>query len=616
MSHALCRTTLLALSAVLAACAGSSAPAPVDYLDESVEHLHSLGWLGGRAHPSAVAVEVPVKRAREPLACGGMVVAQVFAGAPLASAGVARGDVIVGVGGEWLPNKEDPGLDLVDLVERAVSAEAQALELDVLSAGRLRSARVEIDVAPLEVGLPAAVVRFASAADAGLARLARLQQGDGSFPTAAGTEDAETAVAALAGLAFLAGGSTLEEGEHAARLALCEQRVRAALDDEASELGSFALAFATAFLAELAGTGQHVADVGEMQVTAIAPGQEVHLPARGLPEGVEVSELLAHALGESVQVHSAQQGGEIPEALRARIERRRALQSAVERLVALQQDDGGWPLGAGTEPGYSETTLATNQALLALGVAERAGLALDDEVIERACARLKALTGDGRVIAPRVAGFDRRREAGRSAGAAAALNALGCLESDEFLAALVRYDAEHGRDVGAGGGAAWLGLLNTALLRRQRGGPAWQTFFDDFRHLFVALQDPDGTFAALPLGPERTAAFEREWEGEAFRCALASLALSLQSDRLPLLLCRRTSPLASPRTGDGERTERPDHTGGGGELPAEFGEGMMIQVGSPEELQEMLEKLGADGEGGVQVMTVTGGGGKHDEEND
>ena len=72
------------------------------------------------------------------------------------------------------------------------------------------------------------------------------------------------------------------------------------------------------------------------------------------------------------------------------IERLAPLGQSVARLVALQNEEtGGWDDIDGV--GYSERTLATNQALLALGLAQRAGAPVDETVIRKGpCLRARA----------------------------------------------------------------------------------------------------------------------------------------------------------------------------------------------------------------------------------
>ena len=225
---------------------------PTTYLDTSITRFHPMGWLGGRAHPATRTVEVPdLTTAGRQRAVGGMVVTEVTSDAPLARAGVMRGDVIVRAGETWLPNKEDPNLDLIRILEAEISGGIASIELGVLRSGKVTTITLEHGLVPLEVGLPTASERLSAMTRAGLDKLAGLQQPDGSFTGSTRNADEVVMTCAVAGLAFVAGGSHPDEGPHAEALALCRNRVETALADESITLGSWPTVWATMFIAEL-----------------------------------------------------------------------------------------------------------------------------------------------------------------------------------------------------------------------------------------------------------------------------------------------------------------------------------------------------------------------------
>jgi hypothetical protein len=638
---------------VLAGCGESSGPARVDYVDASITRFHPLGWLGGRAHPASQLIEIddPDKPGRT-IAPGGMVVRELIDGAPLAAAGAKAGDVIVRVGESWLPNKEDPSLDLLALIEQAISEGAEDVPIGVLRNGALASIPLPLDRPALEIGLPADVRRFRMAVEAGLDRLAAQQSEDGSFTGATPGPSTDLAVTALAGVAFLAGGSTTDEGRHAEAVARCEAWVTAAVAETGTDPGEFdtwGLSFALMFLAELAADSAPTISMTAMPPGAVMFGGDA-LPAGAMPSGVitrsmpspddaeatvtrtlvpakdeipdDVLERIAAGDGaERVITFGGEGEGPPPDVLKhamanswnpggpEALERLMLMGRVAAALVALQNEDGGWPTGEPEPVGYTEATLATNQALLAIGMAERVGLAIEPEVVARGCAFLKVHTNDGRVYAVDVPGFDRRREAGRSGGAAAALNALNCLETDEFLTALIEYNGDHGREIPGGGTAIPLHVLNTALLRRQLGGGAWNMFYQEFRFLIVAMQDPDGSFAASPADPARHLDLERRCAGEAFRTAIWCTIAALQSEHLPVALCRQTTPMQVAMNSDGERVGRP---AAGPGMP---GGVMTFEADSIEDLQKMLEDMGVDSDN-IQIFRGPGGAPPPDDDED
>ena len=669
-------TPLCAVLGALAACGGGSpGGAGGDWLAEEGASVYPLGWLGGRAHPAPRSVQVPDPDSRGgTTVAGGMVVTQVTPDAPLAVAGVGRGDVIVGVAGAWLPNKEDPSLDLMRAIEDQVSSGADALELGVLRSGALDTVRLSPGLAPLEVGLPGPSERLEDMVRAGLRRLVALQADDGSFPGATGA-DAQVATCSLAGLALLAGGAG--EGGNAPALARCRARVEAAVDDLSSELGPWGTALATMFLAELAGPL-------ELGASAFITTAGVRPAALELPEGMpsgaiviggqggelpEYPAEMLEKLGESgglaegaVQftvvgppgaTQVAHPPGATPEAGEAPSEggtdgplwtleqlgqlgqlggeelgqRLGPLIAAVERLVALQRESGGWdpedpqeseategsegsegsedsegPGDAGdTGEGsiaFSDATLATNQALLALGMAERVGAPVAGEVLRRGLAFVRQRTNDGHVFSVDVPGFDRRREAGRANGAAAALLALNCRRTDPFLRELTDYGDRHGPTIPGARAGVPLHVLNTAVLARQRGLDAWAVFFEEFRHLLVSVQEPDGSFAPYPHDPAADPAAELALDalcaGEAGRTALWTLVAALQSDRLPVLGASARNPLQTTMTSAGVRVA----SGFAAHVPAP----VQLEGG---EWKHVLEAAGVDPE---QVIRKAAGG--------
>jgi len=548
-----------------------------------------------------------------------MVVTSTTPDGPLSAAGVVRGDVIVRIGSVWLPNKEDPSLDLMRVVEAEVSAGVEPIELGLWHTGALTTVSLKHGLDPLEVGLPGPSERLEAMLDAGLAHLVTLQESDGSFPGTGGN-DSQVVTSSLAGLALIAGGAREVNGLHAAALSRCTARIAAAVGDRDTQLGPWAAAWATMFLAEEAGPLELQA--GAFMTTSVVQGG---LPAggvfempEGLPEGMvmfeaggdfelpdAIREMMENAglEGESMQIMigtppagfsglpdapvvpvgeavdgplwTAEQieqlaGGDI-------LERIHVLTQAVERLVALQRESGGWDTEVAS---FSDETLATNQALLALGMAERAGAPVPGEVLRGGLAFLREHTNGGHVFTVDAPGFDRRREAGRSNGAAAALNALNCRAGDPFLRELTDYGDRHGNTIPSGGSVP-LHVLNTAILRRQRGLESWAVFFEEFRHLIVSLHESDGSFASYPEPRGVVSGMDVLCASEAGRTALWSFVIGLQSGRVPVTTATARNPLQTSMDSEGLRQA------GGFRLP----EGAKIEMGD-DALQRLLEAAG------------------------
>jgi hypothetical protein len=513
--------TSIALALFVAACGGSPADAGRDtssYADPSVRALHNLGPLGASAHPATRDISVRIDDAEHHP--GALVLRQVLPGGPLAAAGLQPGDAIVQVGGELLPNKPDPTLDLIAAIETRLSKGAP-LALGWLRRGELRTADVALDLPPLERGLPGPIERFDRIAEAALARLAALQQSDGSIPVRGGDRAATLAATGLAGLAFVAGGSGLREGRYADQVRACHDRIADALRD--------------------------------------AQPQDVFGDASAL---LFVAELAAQSSTQKLQ---------------------RMLQLGTARLLAAQGESGGW---SAPQSGRDVADLATNLALLGLGMAERAGAAVPPEAIVKGCHYLGHIANDGHVGRSTRADFDRRNEAGRCAGTAVALRALGCSARDPLVIRLLGYAAENGAGLARAPLAAPLHVLSFAVASRQSGLPAWQRFWAGFRHLLVAVQAADGSCRWLP----RPGTQDLPFEGEAWDTACVACIAALQHERVPVLLGRHAG--AQPvRDASGAPTA--DGAAAGAGLPEGFpGDAQMIEISSPEDLAKQLEALG------------------------
>ena len=279
------------------------------------------------------------------------------------------------------------------------------------------------------------------------------------------------------------------------------------------------------------------------------------------------------------------------------VKRLELLTKLVERLTVLQQDDGGWDAAA-ERLGYSQRTITTNQALLALGMAQRAGVPISGAALKRGLKCLRKATNDGHVFAVNDAGFDRRLEAGRSSGAGAALMALNCHDSDEFLRELASFSDKNARTIATAKSRVSLHVLNTAILRRQRGRAAWAAFFEEFRDLIVSLQRRDGSFDQIPTEQASTNSIGEQTR----RTAMWTLVAALQNDRTPLLTAKASNPLQREITSDGQLVQ-----GGMSGMPAA---GMTMD---PEQARKMLEGMGIDLDE-MMKQAIEGAGGKADDD--
>ena len=516
---------------------GDRTPVPIrpkNYVDESVTEFRAVATLGVTGHPATVGVWVREGEGKLRHP-GGFVVRSIDQTSPFAG-GLAVGDVIHRVGERDVPNVADPTLGLVELVEEA--AAVGPVELGVLRRGRPTSTSAALTLGSLDDGLPGMTTRQSAMADRGLDALARMQGADGAFETAEDDPGARLLVASIAGLAFLSSGADLDDGARAMNVRLCVEAVKRELSAATAAKQVVPLAFATTFLAELVG-------------------------------GAGSMELMSDAA------------------------------SAFGPLVAAQSEDGGFPMvDAAESVGYSDTTFATQWAMLALGAAERAGMSAQGDAVERACASLKAHMNDGQVTFVTSDGFDRRVESGRAAGAATALRALNCQPTDPFFMRLVAYHRPLETDVVDAPRGRLFHLLSAALLARQGGPGSWRSFHHAHKHRFVTWQRADGAFD--PPRSRSPYAIEAAADGDALATAILSLILRLPAEETPLLLAKAEHPMQPRRDGDGKVVESSGPAAGPKPPPG----GKVMQFNSLEEAREFLESMGVDPdklEGNVQL---------------
>lgn len=574
---------VLSLMAVLGAgsCGGGTEGPAADVAVSVHGPEHPLGWLGGRARAASDLITFDDEGVR--CDCGGMVVESALTAGPLATAGVRAGDVIVGVDDAWLPITEDPWLDLIGLVETTVSSGAEAVTLSLRRDGEGLEVSLPVTVKTLEEGLPLEVARF----DEGVAR------------TAAGLVPArgdDVGTRAWKGLARLAAGETAEDVELAAVTideSLAVSDLVPALMFETERLGPLPAevvthlsAFATVsdvmgseVLSALGNSVQfgggggaphggsisysfsegemppNLEDLlssgdGSVQMFTIGgdDGMDPGAMAEnlGLPEGTEFQVATPEEI--EAMFGGLPEGGTFtfgevepldlvsvleemaPERLGAMEESRRWL----DALVARQGDDGSW-----RDEGI-DSFRTTCDALVALGMAQRAGHELPAHAVERAVAFLLPALHDGEIAAHVATGGDRRDAVVKTLHAVRALELLGCSEQDDLLVLLNRF-LQRARP---GDFAAPADLLARALELRAGGVGDWQRFYDSHRLRLVAAQDPDGSFL---LADETT--------GRLPGVVVGTLLLSLQHARTPLFLGTADNPLAPTIDGHGRLPE-------------------------------------------------------------
>ena len=152
-----------------------------------------------------------------------------LSGGPAELAGLAIGDVIVGVG-----TRNFDGGSFEDLAEGLGKATAKdgELRLRVRRGGEGNIERVELTVPVLgrELSKPTDADARAILGARALEWLAGVQEEDGGFPETLSGKNGAVVQTCIAGLAWLAGGSSLEEGAYAENLSGALSFVRSFLD--------------------------------------------------------------------------------------------------------------------------------------------------------------------------------------------------------------------------------------------------------------------------------------------------------------------------------------------------------------------------------------------------
>ena len=499
----------------------------------------NLAWLGAKASPvfETVAVVDP-ERTDETLYPGALEVSAVQADGRLANMGLRVGDVLVGVGEEMLPTKEDPTIDFIRLVEGEVSAEQPELLIRYLRNGKLQTAKGEVELVPLEQGLPLAIDRYREIASRAADYLAAQQGEDGSFAAAVDEPDPRILVSSLCGLAMHSVGS------HAAAVDKCVNFVTGQLKDPGTN-DPLVAAYALMFLVETAPP----------------------------------------------------------------LENQAALANCLRVIREGQTETGSWLPGVTSEEEVGEVcdvqgTFATNQILLALGVAERNGLVGDNEPIEKAVGYLKS-QAKLRIAAD----LDRRTKAGLSAGTAAAMLSLNMDRADQVVTRLSKEAFRLAESIPHSRELAVPHTLAAAIISRQSGVGAW---IDHHRHaklLVSQLQQADGSFEPVPNANQDR--WEVPFDSDPWRTAHYCLIVQLQDPVLAAFSAEKSHPMLVARDAAGKKQAGNSSGPGGGQMVGGLQldlDGLDPSSLSPEELREkLMEKLkeqGMDVDGAsIQIMS-------------
>ncbi len=371
-----------------------------------------------------------------------------YPGGPAEVAGLAEGDVLVGVNGKkFTKGSFEP---LAAALMKALAKEGeQKIALQVEPASGKGKKKVEVLIQGLGKGMsklasPSAHELLAAPA---LAWLAEKQQDSGGFPqTLSGTNGAVVQTC-VAGLAWIGGGSNLESGAHKENLERARKFVMQNLDSMKSSAGSgdanwnqenWGFVHAAIFLGEL----------------------HAHSPSE---------ELLAD------------------------------LQRAVDGVLKGREQSGGFGHGPGgpNALGYVELNIVSGLGLCGLGLAQRAGCTLDEEAIESMCEYIEDSSSGGGVGYSTKEGQIGQGNIGRSAAAWLGYRLLGQGKS-KAARAMAGYVKRNAGEVLGGHASLTQHIMWAGLAAQAQGGGAEKNYWSSLQRDLILAMSPDGSFQPRP----------------------------------------------------------------------------------------------------------------------
>jgi len=453
--------------------------------------LWNLGPLGAKAWDAdkpLPAAPASGRRSRASAPAGGadagplrLRIEALYPDGPAAKAGLLVGDVIVGVGRSVF--KEG---SLGPLAEALTKAESQkgALTLLVLKAGGSDRTKVlvQLPVGGKPMAKPTKGAGRAQLVEGALAWLAARQAAGGGFAQTLSGINGAVVQTSLAGLAWIAGGSTLTKGLYKEHLVQAVAFVRA--------------------------------NVGKRMSMGGAGGE-----TRGGASWNQTNWGVAHAAIFLGELHAHEADPEV----------KRALLDLGASLVERQEATGGWAHGPGgpNALGYVELNILSGLALCGMGLASQAGYKLNEAVIDRAEAYLQqSSNGDGGVGYSHKPGQRGRGNIGRSAGCWLGFMTLGKGKS-AWGQKMKKWTARNAGNVLGGHASLMQHLLLAGVAAHALGGKAQKTYWAQCERDLTLARAPDGSFQPRPWretlsgGSNSDVSFGEVWTTAAWAIVLA-----------------------------------------------------------------------------------------------
>lgn len=375
-----------------------------------------------------------------------LLVRALFGGGPAMKAGLRVDDVLVGVDQATFESGS-----LAPLAEALLRAEAETgfLVLKVEREGATKDVKVKVRKAGKAARLPVEGKQRDKILAAALGWLAKAQSGDGGFPATLGGSNGQVVHACMAGLAWLAGGSSLRSGKHRKNIAGAAQFVERKLyakDPFAGAGGganwnqsSWAFAYSVLFLSEL---------------------QLASKNRKGLP----------------------------------------FLKKITKELCIRQEVSGGYGHGPGGKNalGYVELNILGSYVLSALGVAKQAGIPVDEAVVKKLAAYMEASASkDGGVGYSTAPGQAGQGNIGRTAGAWLGAVGLG-LRQQPFVQKMQSYVRDHIGEVLKGHASLMQHIMLAGVGAAALGEEAQAEYWKQLRRDLILARAPDGSLQPRP----------------------------------------------------------------------------------------------------------------------
>lgn len=450
--------SVLCLLLVLAAVSSSPAGAqswPLDRADGRARDLYNLGLLGAKAS-DAIRGEPQAgtgRRSARPGVRGDdegpreLRIELLCPEGPAERAGLQVGDVVVGVGRKVF--KDGANAPLAEALTRAFSAKKPGvLELRVRRSGSEKVDVLEVATEPLGkwFARPSAAEARVQLAARALEFLAASQAKDGGFPQTLSGKNGAVVQTSMSGLAWIAGGSSLEAGPYAENLARAADFV--------------------------------VGSLGALRGRSSTDGANWNQENWGW----------AHAgmfLGE---LHRRSPSPEL----------RASLQRIATALQENQESSGGLAHGPGGPNAldYVELNIVGGLSLCALGLARQAGCELDEARLERLLDYLEASTGDGLGYSTRE-GQVGHGNIGRTASAWLGLRALG-LGKGKLAKRFGGYVKRNVDQVLEGHASLMQHILFAGIAAQAHGAGPRKSFWKALERDLVLALAPDGSLQPRP----------------------------------------------------------------------------------------------------------------------